>query len=358
MFRTMTAWRGITAVGLLLMVGGAGSGCRLMGGVGSTQATAEMVGDTSTATAGADGPTSTTAAVGRAVDVGGVALPRTVTYTGMEFTVTKAAAASDGSHGSAVALDVTLHNTASEEQQVEAAWVSLRTPDGTRLEADGLSDPSVSGDLRGDVLDVSSGGRVTRTFFVPVEGALRLADTRFSVANTRTKGIPAEVPLSGAVSRSPFPIDLTVPTEKPTFPGKPPFTVSFRSAQLVEEWQDRRAEVGKHLVVLQFGIVSGTCDLFCTDPAVGEATVRLVIDGTPYDALEQDPSGCCLLRASETHDLTEVYALPDRYSSVSLVVQGDTNKSNPEQHPLAFTIPPLPVDGGPAPTGTVPTIRR
>jgi hypothetical protein len=356
MFLTMTRSGGIAAVGLLLVVGGAGSACGAIGG-GGRQPSAEVVGDERTGPVDADRPTSTTAAANRAVDAADLALPRTVTYTGVEFALTKAVPVSDAAHGPGVGLDIAVHNTLPGEQEVEASWVSLRTPDGTRLEADRLSDSTVGGDLGDEFVTVPSGGRVTRTFFVPVQGKLRLADTRFSVAKTREKGIPAEVPLSGAVPRSPFPIELTVPTEKPTFPGKPAFTVTFQSAQLVEEWQDRRAEVGKHLVVMKFAVVSGACELFCTMSSVGPATIRLVVDGTPYDSLEQEPSGCCLLDASETHDLTEVYALPDRYSSVSLVVQGDTSKTNPEQRPLAFAVPPLAAAGASGPVGTVPTTR-
>jgi hypothetical protein len=356
MLRTKTRSGTAAIVAVMVVTAAVGAGCGRIGGGDSPRPSADVVGDDGAApTTDGDGATSAGSGSGAAdtstVDVSGTLLPRKVTYAGTEYVLTRAAPKTDPDKGPGVALDISVHNTGADEAGFYPEWVSLRDAKGTRWSAAGVVDPTDG--LTNKEIYLLGGSKVDRTFFVPADGALHLADLRLSVA--KGKGIPAEVPLSGAEPRSPYPVELTVPHDAPTFPARPPFTVTFTSAQLVEEWQDTRAEVGTHLVVMKIHVTAGSCD-YCDGAAIGTGTVRLVIDGSPKEAEHQEPSGCCLIDQGVTKDLTEVFVVPDTYASVSLVVQGSLVKSKPEQQSFPFTIPPLPPVAGTT-AGSVPTTR-
>jgi hypothetical protein len=357
---TMKTRSPAVAVALAVLAGAMGTGCGMLpgSGGGNPQASADVVSGDGGGAVTTDPTTGVVSGTGGgAVDVAGLTLPRKVTYAGVEYTVTKVTPQIDKEKGPGVGLDVTMRNTLPDEQSLYASHVSLREPDGSRLQAEGSNDPANPGYLTDKAIYLASGAKEQRTVFVPVTRPLRVADTRFSVANTDKKGVPAEVPLSGPEPKPQFPIDLTLPTDSPTFPGRPGFTVKLRSAQLVEEWGDVRAQIGTHLIVMKIAVIAGTCD-YCSGSGAGSSTVRVVVDGTPKQAEYQDPSGCCLIDMGQAVDLTEVYVMPDRYTSVSLVVQGNNLSDNPPQHPLPFTIPPLPTATGSSTTGSVPSTAK
>jgi hypothetical protein len=70
-------------------------------------------------------------------------------------------------------------------------------------------------------------------------------------------------------------------------------------------------------------------------------TVRLVVDGTPYGAVHQDPSSLNIITGG-ADDLVEVYELPDDYKEVSMLGTSDNIFGDAPDQPFAITVPPLP----------------
>jgi hypothetical protein len=337
-------WRSSTALlaVLVLSVTGLGVGCGTGDEFGdSPDASAEVVGEQDSAPDGDPGATSTTstttapASAGvESIDVGGVDLPRRVTYAGFEVTVDEAAAVADQREGPGVALTVTVRNLFSEIGTFAATNIGLVDGDGTRLQSIGFGDPKdpAAGYVETGPVEVTPNGKVQRTAFVPVEGALDLADSALSVAEP--KMLPATVPLSGEVPESAFPLPVTVPTEPVVLHNIFDLTLTLKSAELTEEYGRKRAPEGTHLVVLQLRMAANG-----GHPYADGNTVRLVVDGTPLAAVVQDPPGAAGLVTGGADDLTFVYELPDDHQEVSMlgVSEGDI-----ADHPFAITVPPLP----------------
>jgi hypothetical protein len=324
------------ALAAMVVAAAAAGGCGPSGDDAGPRASAEVVPDDPTA---GRAPTTRGAVPGNgAVDAAGLALPRKVSYTGLEITVEKVTPLTDSDLGPGVGLDLTVRNSRAEAAGLSPSLVALVDAGSTRHAAYGFDDPRSPGTWSSADVEVAAGGRVQRTAFVAVEGGLKLATARLSVG--AEKSIPAQVPLAGPEPGAAYPLDIAVPTAPVKFTDSSPFTLTLVSAQLAEEYQDTRAEKGTHLVVLRMRVVGDPCD--CGGVIVGTGTVRLVVDGTPKEPKLQDPSGCCLLSVGDGHDLTEVYELPDTHTSVSMVGQSALNRTERQQHPFAVTVPPLP----------------
>jgi hypothetical protein len=183
-------------------------------------------------------------------------------------------------------------------------------------------------------VEIAPNGKAERTAFVPVEGELKLADAALLIAED--KKLPAEVPLSGEVPESPFPLPVTVPTNTVQLYGYYPYNFTLKSAELTEEYKRVRASEGTHLVVVQLRIEPLGPNAYYDDD-----TVRLVVDGTPYGSVHEEPSSLNIIGGG-ADDVVEVYELPDDYTEVSML---GTSNGDPSEHPdvpFAITVPPLP----------------
>jgi hypothetical protein len=308
-------------------------------------ATAEVVseqdGDASPADDDAGSTTTPEDTSSGSVDVSGVELPRTVTYTGLEVTVNEAKVATDEAQGPGVTLTLSVRNTLEVEWKISPLAVGLVDGEGTRYQATGFDDPNDPDEGLGATgeVPVVSEGKIERTAFIPVEGGLDLAEAKLSL--TEDGLLPAEVPLAGEVPESVLPLPIEVPSEPGTVGGVlgDPLTLTIQSAELVEESNGWRASEGAHIVVVKYRAAGGSRGAVITS-----GTVRLVVDGAPNDAIhmvgEQQVDN---VGPGEGKDFTALFSLPDDHNEVALLGTSDTAFNNqPPDHPFPITVPPLP----------------
>jgi len=328
---------------LALSVTGLGAGCGLSDDAGETkEASADVVGEGTTVPADGGGGAVTTASstpddeASGSIDVSGVEVPRTVGYGGFEFTLDAVEPSTDELQGPGVALTLTVRNLINEIGELSPETIGIKDADGARLQAVAFDEPN-NPDLGYSMtmpVEVAPNGKATRTAFVPVEGELKLADATLLIAEDQK--LPAELPLSGEVPESAFPLPVTVPTDTVTLEGNYEFSLTLKSAELTEEDQRVRASEGTHLVVVQMRIEPKGPNAYFDDN-----TVRLVVDGTPYGAVHQDPSSLNIITGG-ADDLVEVYELPDDYKEVSMLGTSDNIFGTVPDQPFAITVPPLP----------------
>jgi hypothetical protein len=327
---------------LALSVAGLGAGCGLSDDAGeSKEASADVVDQTTVPADDGSGGSVTTGTTPEdeasgAIDVSGVELPRTVTYAGFEFTLDAVEPYTDDFEGPGVTLSLTVKNLINEIGELAPETIGIKDADGVRVQAVAFDDPddASAGYAMTQPVEVAPNGKAKRTAFVPVEGELKLADATLLIAED--KKLPAEVPLSGEVPESAFPLPVTVPTGTVQLDGVFTYNLTLKSAELIEEYGRVRASEGTHLVAVQMRIEPLGPNAYFDDN-----TVRLVVDGTPYGAVHQDPSSLNIITGG-ADDLVEVYELPDDYEEVSMLGTSDNSGGEHPDQPFAITVPPLP----------------
>jgi hypothetical protein len=229
-----------------------------------------------------------------------------------------------------------VRNLINEIGELSPQTIGIKDADGARLQAMAFDDPDdeSSGYAMTEPVEVAPNGKAKRTAFVPVEGELKLADATLLIAED--KKLPAELPLSGDVPESAFPLPVTVPTGTVQLDGVFTYNLTLKSAELTEEYNRVRASEGTHLVVVQMRIEPLGPNAYFDDN-----TVRLVVDGTPYGAVHQDPTSLNIISGG-ADDLVEVYELPDDYTEVSMLGTSDNSGGDHPDQPFAITVPPLP----------------
>jgi hypothetical protein len=337
----------VLAVVFALSVAGLGAGCGLSDDASETkEASADVVDDqtaddgggtsTSSSTTPDDGASGTEDGGSGSIDVSGAEFPRTVTYAGFEVTVEDAEVGRDELEGPGVVLSLTVRNLFGEIGKFVPESIGLVDADGARIQAIGFEDPDdpALGYVTKFEMEVAPNGKTQRKAFLPVDGAFELAEATFSVAEE--KKLPAEVPLTGEVPESGLPLPITVPTEPVEMYDLGSFTLTLKSAELIEEYGRYRAPEGSHLVAVKLRLEATNGNAYANGN-----TLRLVVDGTPFGAVLQDPeTGPHGIITGGADDMVEIYELPDDYTEVSmLAVSGG---GGPADHPLTITVPPLP----------------
>jgi hypothetical protein len=270
------------------------------------------------------------------INTASVQLPRTVTYAGLEVSLTKVTATvgedGSGSNVPGVQLDMTAKNNLSKEADLTTEEVSLLAADSSRAEATSLKHDQTTSSI-----PVVAGGKVTATAFVPVPNGTDLSGYSFSISEKDK--FPASVPLSGTPPTSGYPLTVAAPGETAQVQFSNGSTVAWRveSVQIVLDDGDARADKDSRWALVKVRMQAGKYS-----EAISDDSMKLVVDDLPGSAANGYPDrGIFVLNANEGKEATYVYKLPAQFTKVS-VLAGDPTNGPTATHDFALTVPPLP----------------
>ena len=252
---------------------------------------------------------------------GGLALPRSVTYAGTEWTIESAAfAPGDVEAAPSIRLDFRVVNRLDDYRiTVPAELLAIATPDGSLVRATTLE--STSSEYRVE-LDPGGAAAGTAVFdLVPGADVVDLAAASFVIDEPgRT---PAVLPLAGPLPANPYPIIATTagtsgPIPGTCFEGTVEITATGGTASL--DLGAQRADTGRRFLSIDLHIAAVASDvgIACVDGAF----LRLVA-GTdtlqPLDGTDVSET----LDVGSSLDTTVTFAVPVDATTLELGIGAD-----------------------------------